>query len=314
MPRNSRKLAVGFHHGTVSNPVKRPGYHTLCILTIVANAAMTHSMPAQTTQTALAGIPRVVIPSSSQTYNPVRPAAVAVRSLYPWRMHVTATVFWIGEPASERNPVSNRVSSWDQKWTSNYGGCDDPEPTSRITDSIAGDFRPKAFTPKLNPFYVALPYNDCVGTQAHKPEAARVIPWFTRLNPPPGQTVCKDRWLQIYFQGRSCYAQWEDCGPWVTDDWEYVFGNKPPKNPVNGSAGIDVAPAVRDYLSLKSGDKVHWRFVEDYQVPSGPWIKYGTRPAAPVATDLEARRKYLEYLRILRDEQYRHKSLLELQR
>jgi hypothetical protein len=279
---------------------------------MLAFASMVHALHAQAASTALAGIPRVVIPTSSSPSYPVRPVNPASRILYPWRLHITATVFWIGEPSGDRNPVPNRMSSWDQQWSANYGGYDDPEPASRVTDPITGDFRPKAFTPKLNPFYVALPYNDCIGRQAHKPEAARVIPWFGRLKPEPGQTVCKDRWIQIYFQGRSCYAQWEDCGPWVTDDWEYVFGDKPPKNPSNGSAGIDLAPAVRDYLSLKSGDKIHWRFVEDNQVPYGPWMKYGTR-TAPVDPDLDAKRKYLEYLRNRRDELYRHKSVLELQ-
>ena len=72
--------------------------------------------------------------------------------------------------------------------------------------------------------------------------------------------------------------QWEDCGPWVTDDWEFVFGTKPPKNHQNGAGGIDISPAMRDYLGMKSGEKVHWRFVEAGQVPYGPWKKYGRKP------------------------------------
>ena len=133
---------------------------------------------------------------------------------------------------------------------------------------------------ELNPFYVALPYNDVLNHRAHKPEASRVIPWFSRMRPEPGKTVCKGRWVQIHRNGRSCYAQWEDCGPWTTDDWEYVFGNKPPKNLQNGRAGIDISPSVRDYLGIKSGQKVHWRFVEAGQVPYGPWKKYGQEPPA----------------------------------
>lgn len=253
------------------------------------------------------GTPRVVIPTSNRLTAPARPVDPASRVLYPWRTNVTCTVFWIGESATDRNPTPNFKSSWDQSWTNNFGGFDDPLPECRIADFRSGDFRPKSFSPKLNPFYIALPYNDVLGYGAHKPEAARVIPWFNRVRPEPGKTVCKGRWLQIYGNGRSCYAQWEDCGPWVTDDWEYVFGNKPPKNQSNQAAGIDISPAVRDYLSLASGNKVHWRFVEPGQVPHGPWKKYGQETAED--PNLDAQRKYLDYLRKLRDEEFMKKPL-----
>jgi hypothetical protein len=265
-------------------------------------------------RTASSSGPKVVVPTAS------RPAVAAMRSpasriLYPWKTLVTCTVFWIGEQPTARNPTPNTKSSWDQEWTSNFGGYDDPEPSNRIANHATGEFRPKAFVPKLNPFYVALPYNDVLGWGAHKPEASRVIPWFARMRPEPGKTVCKGRWLQIYNGSRSCYAQWEDCGPWVTDDWEFVFGNKPPKTRQNGGAGIDISPAVRDYLGIRSGLKVHWRFVETSQVPYGPWKKYGQQQQQAIsAKDGDAQRKYLEYLRKLRDEQFQKKTVTDIQR
>lgn len=260
-------------------------------------------------------IPRVVVPTGNRPMDPVRPVAPATRILYPWKTHITCTVFWVGETPTARNPTPNHKSSWDQQWAINFGGFDDPEPSNRIANHSTGEFRPKAFAPKLNPFYIALPYNDVEGYGRHKPEASRVIPWFARMRPEPGKTVCKGRWIQIYRGGRSCYAQWEDCGPWVTDDWEYVFGSKPPKTRENGAAGIDISPSIRDYLGLKSGDKVHWRFVEAGQVPYGPWKKYGqTTEVVPGADpDLDAQRRYLEYLRKLRDEQFQKKPLNQLQ-
>jgi hypothetical protein len=231
--------------------------------------------------------------------------------VYPWKTHVTCTIFWIGEEASGRNTVANFKSSWDQQWFTNFGGYDDPDPANRIANHTTGDFRPKAFIPKLNPFYIALPYNDVMGWGQHKPEASRVIPWFSRMRPEPGKTVCKGRWLQIYNGSRSCYAQWEDCGPWETNDWEFVFGNKPPKTVQNGAAGIDLSPAIRDYLGLKSGQKVHWRFVESSQVPYGPWKKYGQDTPPANDPDAAAERRYLEYLRKLRDEEFQKKSLTD---
>lgn len=302
----------------MSQPIFRP----LLVLSLVVATGQGHGEGASQT-----GVPRVLVPTGSRPAAPialVRPAPQPASGLlYPWRLHVTITLFWIGEQATERNPVPNTKSSWDQNWVANYGGYDDPEPLKRIANFATGEFRPKAFVPKLNPFYVALPYNDVSSSHQHKSEAARVIPWFGRLHPEPGETVCKGRWLQIYNGSRSCYAQWEDCGPWVTDDWEYVFGNKPPQTTQNGAAGLDISPAVRDYLSLESGKKVHWRFVEAAQVPYGPWKKFGAGTATaspqpllvgqrpPDNADLETQRRYMDYLRKLRDEEYLKRPLSE---
>ncbi|HSP44100.1 MAG TPA: hypothetical protein VLO11_14595, partial [Luteolibacter sp.] len=241
---------------------------------------------------------------------PYRPAAPASRVIYPWKKAITCTIFWIGEQPTARNPTPNCKSSWDTQWSINFGGYDNPAPAARIADHARGEFRPKGFVPRLNTFYVALPYNDVISHRAHKPEAPRVIPWFSRMNPQPGKTVLKGRWIHIHRNGLNCFAQWEDCGPWVTDDWEYVFGNKPPKNVQNGRAGIDISPAVRDYLGIKSGHKVHWRFVEASQVPYGPWKKYGQdQPTAEIANELAAQQRRLEQLRKLRDENFRRKPL-----
>ena len=262
------------------------------------------------------GVPRVYVPAGNRAVTrPVMraPATPSARIRYPWKTHVTCTIFWIGEQPTDRNPTPNCKSSWDQNWSANFGGYDDPEPSNRVADYTTNEFRPKKFVPKLNPFYVALPYNDVLGYGNHKPEAARVIPWFARTRPEAGRTVCKGRWLQIYSGGRSCFGQWEDCGPWVTDDWQFVFGTKPPKTTQNGAAGIDLSPSIRDFLRVKSGQKVHWRFVEAGDVPYGPWKKYGQEAPVAPSSDLIAEQKYMEYLRKLRDEQYQKKTLRELQ-
>lgn len=287
-----------------------PTIHGLSLFLVVFAAGASCGEAQGTTSSA----PKVTVPTASRPVAPMRaPAAAPSRILYPWKLQVTCTIFWIGETPTARNPTPNNMSSWDQQWSANFGGFDDPDPANRVANHTTGDFRPKSFIPKLNPFYVALPYNDVLGFGSHKPEASRVIPWFARVHPDPGKTVCKGRWLQIYNGSRSCYAQWEDCGPWVTDDWEFVFGNKPPKSRQNGAAGIDISPSVRDYLGLRSGLKVHWRFVEASQVPYGPWKKYGQEPAPADRPDLVAQQRYLEYLRKLRDEQFQKKSLREIQ-
>ena len=199
----------------------------------------------------------------------VAPSAPAVsQDRYPWKCDIVTTTFWIGEKPAKNNPVPNHASSWDADWARHYGGTDSPDKDDRV------DYRPASFVPGQNPFYVALPYND-IQSSGHKPEAARVIPWFKDECKGPGKTVCKGRWLAIRFKDRVTYAQWEDCGPFRTDHSNYVFGNERPKPNLNKGAGLDVSPAVRDYLGMNDTDVTDWKFVDFDEVPPGPWAKYG---------------------------------------
>lgn len=246
------------------------------------------------------------VATAQRLSSPTAPKDPFKKQAYPWKQNITATVFWIGEKPTPRNPTPNHASSWDTKWQVNFGGYDNPNPSARTYG-----YRPRAFRPKQNPFYVALPYNDKVNWRRHKPEASKVIPWFRKYQPKPGKTVCKGRWLQIVHGRKVCYAQWEDCGPFCTDDYKYVFGSSRPKNSKNNAAGIDLSPAVRDYLGFKSGAKVHWRFIDFENVPKGAWSKYGTNnpfvnPA--MDADLLAKRRYMEYLRQQRDKIHRKNS------
>ncbi|MGJ8678014.1 MAG: hypothetical protein ACSHX0_10890 [Akkermansiaceae bacterium] len=221
---------------------------------------------------------------------------------YPWKKNITATIFWIGEKPTPKNPTPNHASSWDTQWQKNYGGYDNPNPAARK------GYRPKAFIPKLNPFYVALPYNDCLNYRTHCPQAGKVVYWWhRRADKRPGKTALKGRWLEIVYGNKRCYAQWEDCGPFTTKDHAYVFGNSRPKNTKNNGAGIDLSPAVRDYLGLKSNAKVHWRFMSFKNVPRGPWSQYGKNNPflhPDQDPDYQARQNYTNYLRRKRDEAY----------
>jgi hypothetical protein len=134
-------------------------------------------------------------------------------------------------------------------------------------------FEPAGFRPLQNQFYVALPYCDMQAGRL-KREAAKMVPWFIERFRGPDQSVCKGCWLEIRHGLKACYAQWEDVGPFRTDLASYVFGDERPSPNLNHGAGIDVSPAVRDYLGLGSLDMVDWRFVEQAQVPAGPWSLY----------------------------------------
>ena len=186
--------------------------------------------------------------------------------LVTWKYKIVATVFWVGEQAAEGNPVPNTQSAWDPNWVTHFGGDDNP--FARM------NFMPVSFIPRQNPFYVALPYND-VDDHHTKLEAIEVIPWFNDSFVRDGQSVCKGRWVAIRRGKRTCYAQWEDVGPFHIDHWQYVFGDERPRPNRNQDAGIDVSPAVRDYLGMSGMDVCDWKFVSVYEVPSGPWTLYG---------------------------------------
>lgn len=184
-------------------------------------------------------------------------------SVYPWKKQIVTTVFWIGQGRTSISATTNVKSAWDREWKENYGGYDDP-------DTRVG-FLPKKFAATLNPFYVALPFNDV----KYPDLAKKFIPWFKPTTKKDRWvSQCKGRWIQIRnVHGKSAYGQWEDVGPLRTDHVKYVFGNDRPRD-FNG-AGLDVSPAIQDYLGLDGLDKTDWRFVEDHEVPPGPWTTYG---------------------------------------
>ena len=223
---------------------------------------------------------REAFPSLSDPYGVPAAARIvmedsrdALRAASPWKRNVVATVFWVGELPTENNPTPTTSSAWDKNWKTNFGGYDDP---------VSRDgWCPENFTPALNPFYVALPYNDVARGGIHRPEASEVIPWFWQEYRGDGISVCHGRWIAIHHEGRVCYAQWEDVGPFEVDHWQYIFGNERPRRNRNQSAGIDLSPAVRDFLGFRSGARVEWRFVDESLVPKGPWRNWSGESALP---------------------------------
>jgi hypothetical protein len=182
---------------------------------------------------------------------------------YPWKVGIITTVFWIGEGSTPISSMTNRQSAWDMNWVHNNGGADDPGDMSGYASASHASM--------LNPFYVALPFNDL----AYPDKTARWLPngWYKgyRHGDRPVSS-CQGRWIEIKIPrtGRYCFAQWEDVGPIGTDDAEYVFG---PSRP-SASRGLDVSPAVAKYLGFESTTITSWRFVDDGDVIPGMWLRY----------------------------------------
>ena len=113
------------------------------------------------------------------------------------------------------------------------------------------------------------------GDHGPPPRSAARCPLVQGAYQGPAVSTCKGRWVAIRKGNRTVYAQWEDAGPFRTDHWQYVFGNEHPKPNLNKGAGLDVSPAVRDYLGMNDTDVTDWRFVEFSEVPRGPWSTHG---------------------------------------
>ncbi len=175
---------------------------------------------------------------------------------------VMTTLFWAGEGSTAENGyISNAQSYWDEQWGQHFGGIDDPE-------SRCG-YAPCAFTPKENAFYVALPYAEYNENGTALKASASKIPWFGKDTKP----LIKNRWVEVTYQGKTCYGQWEDVGPYLEDDFSYVFGEAEPHNTFGLRAGLDISPALWDCLGMTDNAKTSWRFVDNAEVPAGPWTK-----------------------------------------
>jgi hypothetical protein len=184
---------------------------------------------------------------------------------YPWKHDIITTEFWIGEGGSSISSTDNIGSAWDEHWRSTNRGNDDPDDRNGYASADHAS--------TVNPFYVALPFNDLAfPDKAHD--------WVPRSWHRPNQdgkqvSACKDRWVCIKSAGgRLCFAQWEDVGPLRTDHAEYVFGDDRPNTYTR--AGLDISPAVAKYLGIDENHKAitSWRFVDDLDVPPGAWLKY----------------------------------------
>src|SRR5262249_32908549 len=120
-------------------------------------------------------------------------------------------------------------------------------------------------------FYFALPFNDLDTNGVRKAAAPQIIPWARRTHVARGDSWLMNHWIKIVAHGRAAYAQWEDVGPFLENDAAYVFGSARPSNLDGVGAGLDVSPAVHDFLGLGDVSKTRWQFVSAAQVPPGPW-------------------------------------------
>jgi len=203
-----------------------------------------------------------------------------------------ATTFWVGEVHDpEAADGSQEYSTYDSGWMESYGGCDGvdtPEGCFTEERSADNDYFPRHMTPRENPFYLDLPFDDVNNAEAFSVRS-EVIPWVaaqaagdTALYTDRNYSFMKNRWVRLRKGDRECYGQIQDAGPGVYDDAAYVFGEDDarPANTAFNGAGLDVSPALNACLAFTelngAVDRVDWQFVETDEVPDGPWKKLVT--------------------------------------
>lgn len=210
---------------------------------------------------------------------------------FPWHTEIVSTTFWVGEVFDpSASDGSQELSTYDGRWMESYGGCDGAivdgicETEERTADN---GFFPREMTPLENPFYLDLPFDDINNADAFE-RRDEVIPWADE--PPYADNVgdrnysyMKNRWVQLVKGDAVCYGQIQDAGPGQYNDAEYVFGTDDarPLNTEFNNAGMDVSPALNGCLGFNDlngkSDVVDWRFIEESDVPDGPWTEIITR-------------------------------------
>ncbi|MCL2536536.1 MAG: hypothetical protein FWE39_20435 [Nocardiaceae bacterium] len=214
----------------------------------------------------------------------VEPAAAAATE-YPWHTNIVATTFWVGEifdPTAEDG--SQEMSTYDSNWLESYGGCDGVTGDGVCrTEARTADngYFPTHMTPRENPFYLDLPFDD-VNDETAFAQRGSVIPWADEAPyrdhlSDPSVSLMKNRWVRIRNGNETCYGQIQDAGPANYHDSAYVFGAddaRPASTEFNG-AGLDVSPALNGCLGFSEldgeNDHVDWQFVDEDAVPPGPW-------------------------------------------
>jgi hypothetical protein len=252
------------HYSGISAPIPGVSTYQPAVHTYLASNVPLGGAPLATTAVTSYSVPSRPPPPPLSDFSFTNPIRV-LHNIYPWKTYIITTKFWIGEGSTPISSTTNVESSWDEEWEQKNHGSDNPYDR----DGYASGNHAST----LNPFYCALPFNDLAF-----PDKARL--WLPRgwyRHPVDGRQVsaCKDRWVEIKnSRGDICYAQWEDVGPLRYDHAEYVFGNERPTGLGDDHAGLDVSPAVYDYLGLSDRNRyTSWRFVDEADVRPGAWLK-----------------------------------------
>jgi hypothetical protein len=276
-------LLTGGAAGTSAGPSDAsPGGHASAGRSPAADRADTRNPTGITTTPAPPVAGSLPTPAGSAATSAGSATGGNLRS-YPLHTGVQTTWFNVGgvDDPHGGQETQNVASAWDPQWSTHFGGCDGTGPVGPqcIPEQrvAANDWFPQHMTPKENPFYVAVPFDDVNDAVAAANRGA--IPWvhdpgYAGLLAQPGTSVLKNRWVAVTGPaGLTCYAQVEDAGPGYYHDFGYVFTAAAPVH----RPSLDVSPSVFSCIGGNLNDGVTtttWRFVDT--PPAGPWTRVVT--------------------------------------
>ena len=176
--------------------------------------------------------------------------ALDTASNYVWHHNIITTTFWLGEKASADNGwISNESTAYESP-----------------ADSV-------------NDWYVAVPLSDITTKDGQTMNKDWVVdlPWYDPADSEGYEyySYLKNRWVMIRRGDKVAYGQVADAGPRGEDLYNYVILGGEFHNPLSqNNAGLDVSPAINDYLGMDGKDEADWKFIEEEEVPDGPWKEH----------------------------------------
>lgn len=280
------------------------------------NRAAHHWRGSRPGRTTAAVLVLLLMSLGSTLAHPSPAGAAGIQRVYPVHTGIAATTFWVGEVFDATAADGSQVcSTYDDQWAARWsgrsgsgvaapgtdcagapiGGCDGRPSGSGVSFRCATERRSATngwfptsslVTPRENPFYLDLPFDDVNDDWAFA-HRAQVVPWsadpgYAGRQSDRAFSYLKNRWVRINYQSRTCFGQVQDAGPGQYHDSDYVFGatDARPQNTRYGGAGMDVSPALTGCLGFTDLDGVttglRWRFVENVDVPAGPWTRIVT--------------------------------------
>ncbi len=312
--RSNIVLSARFINGATTTPTTSTTPTTTVPTTAVPTTPVPTTKPS-TTQAPTTQIPTTIRPTTT-TPTTTSPATTVPQKgrTYPLHTNIVATTFWVGEIFDPTLPDGSQVcSTYDAQWAYHWsginkgsvpasaggcqgsivGGCDGiaaPNKCDTEKRTAANGYFPTQATPKENPFYLDLPFDDLNDSTGFSTRCS-VIPW---ANDPGYAGHCNDsnfsymknKWVKMTGpNGNTCYGQVQDAGPShgsLYHDAAYVFGSNNAR-PVQGqfnNAGADVSPALNGCLGFSEldgqSDRISWSFVDAVDVPAGPWTRVVT--------------------------------------
>eukprot|EP01132_Coremiostelium_polycephalum_P011098 gene11098-13574_t len=266
-------LSVTMKKQQPTNQLKNPQLQSIVDASTSPNDSL-RSRSSQGTTGKRSVLSRAPIPTVFTSQKPELPKSPSIKNLVNFFEEKST----LAPPQIQRQKSfrsSNQQNIWDKNWSDKIG----------VVPLIDCPSLESILIPKENIFYCALPYNDL--DRFGRKETSKLIPWSSDSDP-DDLSILKNRWIRVAHNDTNVFCQFEDVGPLIDDDFNYVFG---PSHslPECEAGGLAISPEVAEFLGIldqlkesqerRSSDidgdfediRCSWQFYEESDVPDGPW-------------------------------------------